>query len=565
MKLNFLDKEKKDKNILDSEKQNAILRRRLSRCKERLVSILSLYEATPLGWITVDKANIVREVDKNFCALLDATPEKIIGKPVSLFINKENIVLFFAHRNHVFANKTREIFDLRFHRQGTNSIHCRVECKLVKPETSRGGEMGITVADISELRQMENDLQYKDDLLNIILSLSRDLNNAPESEYEHVVNYCLKTVGLFTGADRCFICPLEKRDSKIFNMFEWYSHKSFSKKGVISGVDAKKFQRILTDMRRNKIVLLQDLRLLSSEKKEEYEAFHAPGVKSLLTVPIMCSGAAIGIFGLDAVYQTKSWNIETTNLLKHISESFVNLMIRQRFLQLEDSGARLSSLNKNNIFAREKSGRTYENNTGLDPLFGTAITEIEDDRKTQKGQKNASQYEWSFSRGKVKDIGGLTTLRKNESNIFNIVCPRCGGEIKVGYSQIKVWGHIVEARCPCGKQFQIKIEAREAYRKSVHLNGFFIKENPLNESNHKNITWGDIIITNISKKGMGFRALNSAGIQKGDSIKVKFKLDNTLGSTIEKNVAVKKVSGNYIGCVFTKADKYDVTLGFYLM
>ena len=54
-------------------------------------------------------------------------------------------------------------------------------------------------------------------------------------------------------------------------------------------------------------------------------------------------------------------------------------------------------------------------------------------------------------------------------------------------------------------------------------------------------------------------------IRPNDRFRVKFTLDNTASSVIQKAVVVRSVSDMAIGCEFAGKDPCDVTLGFYMM
>ena len=55
-------------------------------------------------------------------------------------------------------------------------------------------------------------------------------------------------------------------------------------------------------------------------------------------------------------------------------------------------------------------------------------------------------------------------------------------------------------------------------------------------------------------------------VQVGDTLKVKFTLDREPPEIIEKEVIVKGIHDNYIGCEFIEETGFtDRTLGFYLM
>ena len=66
--------------------------------------------------------------------------------------------------------------------------------------------------------------------------------------------------------------------------------------------------------------------------------------------------------------------------------------------------------------------------------------------------------------------------------------------------------------------------------------------------------------------GLGFTALNRVRVQVGDMLKVKFTLDKKPQEIVEKDVIVRTIQDNYIGCEFTQESAFrDRTLGFYLM
>jgi hypothetical protein len=73
-------------------------------------------------------------------------------------------------------------------------------------------------------------------------------------------------------------------------------------------------------------------------------------------------------------------------------------------------------------------------------------------------------------------------------------------------------------------------------------------------------------IKNLSMGGVGFTALNRVRVQVGDTLKVKFTLDKVPPEIVEKEIIVRTIKDNYIGCEFTKESGFnDRTLGFYLM
>lgn len=100
-------------------------------------------------------------------------------------------------------------------------------------------------------------------------------------------------------------------------------------------------------------------------------------------------------------------------------------------------------------------------------------------------------------------------------------------------------------------------ERREYYRKGVRLPGHY--------EHHHNRTSGDALIESISLNGVGFTTLDKHDLSKNDVLKLRFQLDDSRKTVINRLVIVQYIRGRYVGCQFTDQKSYDGDLGFYLM
>jgi len=101
------------------------------------------------------------------------------------------------------------------------------------------------------------------------------------------------------------------------------------------------------------------------------------------------------------------------------------------------------------------------------------------------------------------------------------------------------------------------MERRQYYRKNVQLAGQF--ENPdTGES-------GDFLVENLSLNGFGFTSLLGHRLSKNSLIKVRFRLDDSRRTEINRLVRIKYINDRYVGCQFADQKSYDSDLGFYLM
>jgi hypothetical protein len=98
---------------------------------------------------------------------------------------------------------------------------------------------------------------------------------------------------------------------------------------------------------------------------------------------------------------------------------------------------------------------------------------------------------------------------------------------------------------------------RRYYRKSVSLNGEY--------RNRRTGSVGDILVEDVSFKGIKFTTIGLNDIQVEDQLQVSFTLDDSKRSVIKRKVLAKYVKANDIGAEFVNPPEYDKELGFYLI
>ena len=158
----------------------------------------------------------------------------------------------------------------------------------------------------------------------------------------------------------------------------------------------------------------------------------------------------------------------------------------------------------------------------------------------------------------------MGTALLKDGKTANVACKNCNRQKLIDISEIRTLGTRIKATCICGHEMFFKVELRREHRKTVNLEGVFIR-GPGDRIAMKSDDWGGIRINNLSRNGIGFKCLDNQDIRVRDSFRVKFTLDNTARSVIQKEVVVRSVTDEIVGCQFTGTDTCDVTLGFYML
>jgi hypothetical protein len=144
------------------------------------------------------------------------------------------------------------------------------------------------------------------------------------------------------------------------------------------------------------------------------------------------------------------------------------------------------------------------------------------------------------------------------NNHVSFSCPHCEKTYHLPIRKLKVNKHNLVGRCKCQKRFEVLLDFRRYYRKSVKIVGEVTNQSFDSDKRYA------MTVVNLSMSGLRFKILNSASINKGDSLQVQFSLDNQRADFIDKEVVVRNSGGQAFGCEFTNPAYKEKELGFYL-
>ncbi|MDX1777016.1 MAG: PilZ domain-containing protein, partial [Desulfobulbales bacterium] len=118
----------------------------------------------------------------------------------------------------------------------------------------------------------------------------------------------------------------------------------------------------------------------------------------------------------------------------------------------------------------------------------------------------------------------------------------------------------LKIKCSCKNIFTVNLEFRKRVRKRTSLRGTYINHSQQNKR-------GSLVVKNISVSGLEFSTLDTHNFAVDDELTVAFNLDNEQRSEIVKEVTVKDIRQNSVGCEFERSGEFafDGPLGFYIM
>lgn len=145
-----------------------------------------------------------------------------------------------------------------------------------------------------------------------------------------------------------------------------------------------------------------------------------------------------------------------------------------------------------------------------------------------------------------------------EDNQATIVCSACSSVKTISVKKFRHKQHVLRVKCKCGNSFSLQLEFRQFFRKNTDLQGVYDANPPARGG-------GIATIVNLSLSGACFEVRGLHNLQIGHKGSLVFTLDNRKETVLYRQVIIRTVDENRIGCQFVEERAFDKELGFYLL
>jgi PAS domain S-box-containing protein len=205
-----------------------------------------------------------------------------------------------------------------------------------------------TGIDITERRRAERQLHESHDRLeqqverrttelrhrlafeNLVSTISTDfIDRAPEEIYEGI-SQALEAVGRFMGVDRSYVFLLSEDREAMDNTHEWCADGISPQIERMKDVPTDALRWSNEILMRGEVLYIPSTADLPPEARAEQLTFQLQDIQSLVAVPMVYQGRAIGLVGFDAVRRERTWSDESIKLLQMLATILVNALERKR-------------------------------------------------------------------------------------------------------------------------------------------------------------------------------------------------------------------------------------------
>jgi PAS domain S-box-containing protein len=149
---------------IELEMQNAELRRARDELEASLENYTDLYDFAPVGYFTLTAAGVINQVNLTGTNLVGMERSRLVGRSFGMLVVPELRPIFHGFLKKVFTSQAKTSIDLELLGQ---SGRPRRDVNLEARHLSNGQECRVVVIDITERRQVAQELAEKARLLDL--------------------------------------------------------------------------------------------------------------------------------------------------------------------------------------------------------------------------------------------------------------------------------------------------------------------------------------------------------------------------------------------------------------
>lgn len=507
-----------------------------------------------VGTLLLDRAGLILEADAAALNLLALQSATVIGKPFALLVHVDDLVLFYSHWNALIGSSRRQNLEVELNPTRDTIVHAQLVLRRLGDQSDDGTTIRMEIGDVTDRRKNLQALQEKQDLIALITLLIEVFHPHYAGLREKTITGVLEQIGLIAQAQYAFIARIDVAHKRLRTEFQWHASSRGKKETGSPTISFKRLQVILEKLLKGQPYAVGDIETLAARECSILRAWHNLKAGAILCQVIYRRQKPVGVIGLTKA-TPGDWTRSALLLVRLAGQLMADTLPQARpgraFIQPAPAASNAKA-------ARLKQRQAPE------PIDVEEIEIIIDEEGASKDAGPVPERMQIVSDADDGSDQELRLLAASEGD-YQMICPQCGRQEAVAASVFEKMGAVLSVNCPCRCSFRIIREMRQAYRKTVRLEGLFAQDiNDLNKISVAHI-WGPMVVQNLSKTGLNFTADKAGRLRTGDRVHLRFHLDNSSQSLIKKSAQVKSVRGDRVGCQFLNTDRYDITLGFYFL
>ncbi|QDU55480.1 Sensor protein FixL [Aeoliella mucimassa] len=183
--------------------------------------------------------------------------------------------------------------------------------------------------DITQQKRAREELEYRQQLENLILMLTLRFINLPPDRLEHEITDALREVSEFVGGERTYIYVMNEETDAADLSYQWVADDAVPTPSSLLRLPLDEHLWAVESFKQGQPVVINHLDDLPKEAENLRQMLKEIRSVSLITVPVLLHSRLYATFSITGANDNNPWNKDTIYLLRLIGEVFVNAMERK--------------------------------------------------------------------------------------------------------------------------------------------------------------------------------------------------------------------------------------------
>ena len=234
--------------------------------------------------ITIARSGLITHIDQKAADMLGYPPGDLQGKPFTLFVEQNDLVIFFSNFNDVLDKTDKKSFEIALKHKNKKNIYTQLLLRADRAEKKPIETIYISLTDITDSHMAATQKQTQQDLLGLVFTMTHDINTTIRENLDRSIEDALKKICLFTKAHRCFIYIINRPSFRLDPLYEWRQPID-----SLPGVEAKskrvslsEIERIMETLLIGNNIIVDDIGSLEPLERDEFLRWHHVDLKSIM-------------------------------------------------------------------------------------------------------------------------------------------------------------------------------------------------------------------------------------------------------------------------------------------
>lgn len=306
-----------------------------SALRESEDKLRSIVELSNVG-IAILQNERFQFVNPQFAATLGYSISELLGRDFVNFVaeeEREKLAEYYSRR--MVGEDVPSKYESIVLNSGGERVYVEVSAGIIpyggKPATF------VFINDITKRRMAEQAVQERLEFERLISKISTDFINLGPGEVDKGIDNALRIIGEYVDADRSYVFLFSEDGELMTNTHEWCREGVLPQKERIQNQPVEVAPWCIQRIQNLEVVNVTSLNELPEEAEADKAEWTAQSIQSLVVIPMVYQGSAIGFVGFDAIRGEKLWSEENIGLLRIVGEMFVNALEHKRAQMAKDS------------------------------------------------------------------------------------------------------------------------------------------------------------------------------------------------------------------------------------